>query len=102
MQILIRQDRQNQSRTFVAKDFTPGLGENSCRGRIVCAVNDSAFVPTLKTPRPLDGGKAAGNRSLIDLDISGTNGCDCDCGVELLMFATQRDWRFGVGFIDKL
>src|SRR5205823_1211591 len=74
VQILIRQARQDQGRTSVAKDFTPGLGANSGRGRIVCAVNDRAPVPALKTARPLDGGKAPGNRSRIDLNISGTNG----------------------------
>src|SRR5437588_2828940 len=100
-QIFVGKNGENERRALVAENFSPSVDQNSCRGRIVCAINDRAFVPTLKASRPLDGGESSSDCGLVDVDLRSANGSDCDRGVELLMFATQRDGRFVVSFIHK-
>src|SRR5436309_918369 len=63
---------------------------------------DCALVPALKTSGPIDSGKSARNRRVVDRNLCGANCSDRHRGVLFLKMTTQRDWRTVVRFSYKL
>src|SRR6266403_1442128 len=61
-----------------------------------------ALIPRLKTSRPGDTGKPAGNCFVVDLDLCGMNGSNCHRGILFLIITAQRNWRPIVTFTYEL
>src|SRR5262249_17252849 len=85
-EIFVGQNRENESRALVAKDFVPRPDKNFRRGGVMRAVDYGAFVPALKTPPPPDQNGAMGNRAVVDADLGCANRCDRRRSVKFLKF----------------
>src|SRR5262249_57196431 len=61
-EIFVGQNRENESRALVAKDFVPRPDKNFRRGGIIRAVDYGAVVPAFKTRRPLGPSEGLSDR----------------------------------------
>src|SRR4051794_22317609 len=62
----------------------------------MCAVDNSALVPFLKTCRPFDSSKPAHNCFFSELYVCGLNCSDSEGGILFLMPARQSDRRASI------
>src|SRR5439155_26527386 len=80
-QIFVGKNGKNERRGLIAKDFAPCLGENAGGGWIVRAIDNCAFVPPLKTRRPIERGKSSSNCRIVNFDFAGPDGRDRESGI---------------------
>src|SRR5207248_9077652 len=100
--IFVAQNREQNDCTLVVELFPPRLRKNSCARGIVRAVDNNALIPDLNAGRPFDRRETVGDCVVRERKGRRFQRVYCDCGVDLLMFAVQCDFRFRPRVVNEL